>query len=293
MSEGHKSQDAAVRSVLAGFVVAVIGAIWFMIEYALDASTQILGVALLLAFGGVGYGLTAWAHRLMPRGGEVEERKKLHDPDAEKRETAEYFRSRLSGVQRRGLLGGALAAALGSLGVAVLFPFRSLGPRPGDVLRRTDYAKVPDAKLVTASGRPVHKDDLPAGAFLTVFPEGFVGSGDAQTALVRLEQGIEVEPPTVAEWVVEGYIAYSKICTHAGCPVGEYQKEKHALFCPCHQSSFEILRGASPVLGPADRPLPQLPIGIDDEGFLIALGDFDEAVGPGWWTRPRDEGTPS
>ncbi|MDX1659876.1 MAG: Rieske (2Fe-2S) protein [Nitriliruptorales bacterium] len=290
MSEQRqKSERAAVRSILAGFVVAVIAAVVFMVEYALDASTQVLGVALLFAFGGIGYSLTAWAHRLMPRGGEVEDRKLMHDPEGEQQAAADYFRSRLAGVQRRGLLGGALAAALGALGLAVVFPFRSLGPRPGDALRRTDYAKVPRPKLVTSEGRPVHRDDLPPGGFLTVFPEGFEGSANAQTALIRLDPDrTEVQAPTREEWVVEGYIAYSKICTHAGCPVGEYQQEFQTLFCPCHQSSFEVLRGASPVLGPADRPLPQLPIGIDEAGFLVALGDFDEAVGPGWWTRPKD-----
>lgn len=285
---GRKDADPrrAARSVLAGFAVAFAGAVLFMVVFATDANTQLMGIGLLLAFGGIGYGLTAWAHRLMPPGGEVEERKMMRDP--EPGVAAEYFGSRMAGVERRGLLGGALAAALGALGLAVVFPFRSLGPRPGDKLRRTDFAEVSRPRLVTEHGRPVHRDDLPVGGFITVFPEGYAGSANAQTALVRLDlDRIELRPPTRTEWVVEGYIAYSKICTHAGCPVGEYQAEFQSLFCPCHQSSFQVDEGARPTLGPAERALPQLPIAIDDEGYLIALDDYPEAVGPGWWTRPK------
>ncbi|HYP22826.1 MAG TPA: Rieske (2Fe-2S) protein, partial [Actinomycetota bacterium] len=86
-----------------------------------------------------------------------------------------------------------------------------------------------------------------------------------------------------AEWAPEGCVGYSKICTHAGCPVGLYRAQAHELLCPCHQSTFDVLRGAVPTFGPADRPLPQLPRGVDDEGVLIALGDFPEPVGPGFW----------
>jgi ubiquinol-cytochrome c reductase iron-sulfur subunit len=87
---------------------------------------------------------------------------------------------------------------------------------------------------------------------------------------------------------VSGVVAFSKICTHAGCPVGLYQAETQELFCPCHQSTFSVPEGAKPTFGPATRPLPQLPIGVDEDGFVISLSDYTEPVGPGFWNRPDD-----
>jgi ubiquinol-cytochrome c reductase iron-sulfur subunit len=81
-------------------------------------------------------------------------------------------------------------------------------------------------------------------------------------------------------------VAFSKVCTHAGCPVGLYQPSSHELFCPCHQSAFNVLDAAAPTAGPATRPLPQLPLAVDENGFLIASGDYPEPVGPGFWSRP-------
>jgi ubiquinol-cytochrome c reductase iron-sulfur subunit len=86
-------------------------------------------------------------------------------------------------------------------------------------------------------------------------------------------------------WTVDGIIAYSKLCTHAGCPVGLYVQQLGELLCPCHQSVFDILAGATPVAGPAARPLPQLPIAVGADGTLVARGDFSAPVGPGYWSR--------
>ena len=284
----HDAEDArAVRSVLVAFALGTIGAILFMVVYSLDGNTQWLGIGLALAFGGIGYGFVAWAHRLMPPGGEVEERKLMYDPDEEQHEAAEYFESRLAGVKRRKVLGGALATAVGALGVGALFPLRSIGPRPGDELRHTAFADAPRSRLVTKDGRPVHVDDMEPGGLLTVYPEGHTDSASSQTALIRFDPAhMDLKPPTHTDWVVDGYIAYSKQCTHAGCSVGEYQVEYKTLFCPCHQSSFQVDVGGKPIMGPAARPLPQLPLGKDRDGYLIALGDYREPVGPGWWTRP-------
>lgn len=287
MSEPLDEQTRAARTVVVAFAVGLAGAVLFMVIFALDANTQLLGIALGLALGGIGYGLVVWGHRLMPSGGEYESREMMADPPASKQEAVHEFEGRLAGVGRRRLLGGALATALGASGIAVLFPLRSLGPRPGDALRRTEFSLAPRPRLITESGAPIHRDDLPVGGFLTVYPEGHPGSASAQTALVRLDMDrVDLRPPTRREWVVEGYIAYSKICTHAGCAVGEYQVEFQTLLCPCHFSSFQLEEGGRPILGPADRALPQLPLGLDDDGYLIALDDYPEAVGPGWWTRP-------
>ncbi len=86
-------------------------------------------------------------------------------------------------------------------------------------------------------------------------------------------------------WTIDGLVAYSKVCTHAGCPVGLYQSESSLLLCPCHQSTFDVLNGAEPTFGPATRALPQLPIAVDEEGFVIATADYSEPVGPGFWNR--------
>ncbi len=97
--------------------------------------------------------------------------------------------------------------------------------------------------------------------------------------LLRLSE--PAVPPTRLEWIVaDSLVAYSKVCTHAGCPVALYRQQDNALFCPCHQSTFNPAAGAVPTFGPAARALPQLPLGIDEQGYLVALGDFQEPVGP-------------
>ena len=83
----------------------------------------------------------------------------------------------------------------------------------------------------------------------------------------------------------QGIVAYSKICTHVGCPVGLYEQGTHHLLCPCHQSTFDVTQDCAAVFGPAKRALPQLKIGVDDEGYLIATQGFMEPVGPSFWER--------
>jgi ubiquinol-cytochrome c reductase iron-sulfur subunit len=117
-----------------------------------------------------------------------------------------------------------------------------------------------------------------------VFPEGNVGAHEASALLIRLEDGLAQLPSDRTGWTPSGNIAYSKICTHAGCPVALYRKESYQLYCPCHQSTFDVLFAARPLSGPATRALPQLPLAVDGEGYLIAQGDFSDPVGPdSWW----------
>lgn len=287
VSRRHDRETRATRSVLTAFAIGALGAVAFVVVYALDANTQLLGTTLALSLGGIGYGLVAWGHRLMPGGGEYETRELMADRPEDRQKAVAAFAGGVRNIRRRRLLGSALATALAASGVAALVPLRSLGPRPGDALRRTDLSLAPRPRLITDRGVPVHRDDLPTGGFVTVYPEGHPGSADAQTVLIRLDPTrVDLHPPTRGEWVVDGHIAYSKICTHAGCPVGEYQVEFQTLLCPCHQSAFQVDVGGEPNMGPAVRPLPQLPLGVDDDGYLIALDDYPEAVGPGWWTRP-------
>ncbi len=119
-------------------------------------------------------------------------------------------------------------------------------------------------------------------SFVTVFPEGYVGDGQAQAVLIRVQPD-QLALPDGNAGAPEGFVAYSKICTHLGCPVGLYLAATHELRCPCHQSTFDVLDGAVPVYGPASRPLPQLPLEFGEDGFLRATGDFDGPVGPAFW----------
>jgi ubiquinol-cytochrome c reductase iron-sulfur subunit len=136
---------------------------------------------------------------------------------------------------------------------------------------------------VAADGTPVTSSTLEVGSFTTVFPEGYEGSADSQAVLVRVEPGQLQLPPDRLAGAPDGLVAYSKICTHAGCPLGLYLAATHELRCPCHQSTFDVLDGARPVYGPAPKPLPQLPIEIAADGGLLATGDFTEPVGPSFW----------
>jgi ubiquinol-cytochrome c reductase iron-sulfur subunit len=141
---------------------------------------------------------------------------------------------------------------------------------------------------VTIEGRPVRPGDLEVDGVVTVWPEDERGEADSPTLLIRLRAGQDFRPlPGRRDWMVADVVAYSKLCTHTGCPVGLYQAESALLLCPCHQSTFDVLDGARPVFGPAARRLPQLPLGLDDDGFLVAGGDFSAPVGPGFWDRGR------
>jgi ubiquinol-cytochrome c reductase iron-sulfur subunit len=179
-----------------------------------------------------------------------------------------------------------LAGAGGALGLALLLPVLSLGPAPGNTLKVTAWAR--GKRVVDEEGEPVHLDQVPEDGFLTVFPEGSAGAADAQTLLIHVRPGSLKLPPERMAWVPEGtHVAYSKICTHAGCPVGLYRAESQSLLCPCHQSQFDVADGARPFFGPAARPLPQLPLGVDADGVLVAQGDFPEPVGPAFWDMNR------
>ncbi len=186
--------------------------------------------------------------------------------------------SDVAAIPRRGFLGRVVAGAGALLGLGLLAPVVSLGPAPGEQLTRTAWA--PGRRLVRTDGREVRPEELALGGVLTVWPEGFVNVESASVMLLRLAGGPPVDP-TNLDWVVAGgVVAYSKVCTHAGCPVGLFRERDDALFCPCHQSTFDARRGAVPTFGPASRALPQLPLAVDDDGVLVALDDFQEPVGP-------------
>jgi ubiquinol-cytochrome c reductase iron-sulfur subunit len=269
-----------------GLILAALGAsmaasIGVTVVYALGGQPQIEGVLLGIALGGIAVGLVLFGHRVLP-GGHFVQARDVVPPTTHRPEVAASFEEGAGPIERRRLIATAFAGSIALLGAAAVFPIRSLGTRPGRQLDHTSWRR--GLRAVTDAGRPLRVDGLDPDSVVTVFPEGHEGSADSQTLLIRLPGG--VAPPGPRDWTVNGVVAFSKICTHAGCPVGLYQTDTQELFCPCHQSTFSVPEGARPTFGPATRPLPQLPIGLDGDGFIIALSDYTEPVGPGFWNRP-------
>jgi ubiquinol-cytochrome c reductase iron-sulfur subunit len=223
------------------------------------------------------------AKHLLPQGPYVEEREELpssaHDQAAFE---ADFGRGE-AWLSRRGFLVKMLGLAAGAIGLAALFPVLSLGPNPKRALFRTKWRR--GSPLVNEQGARVSTDTLEVGGAITVFPEGHIDVEDSQTILIRLSDGDVVTRPGRETWGPHGYVAFSKVCTHAGCPVGLYQQRFKRLLCPCHQSTFNVPDGAKPVFGPATRSLPQLPLMVDENGFLESQSDYTEPIGPGFWNR--------
>lgn len=299
MTETSRTERRTERAIAVALVISAVSALGLAAVYAAGGQVQWEGLLLGISLASLGWALAAWGKHLLPAGPFVQERHPLdevEDPGTVSRlvdgRTAtpvgspkgEPDTEGLDVVARRSFLVKLLVAASGALGVAALFPIRSLGPDPGRSLFRTSWRT--GSRLVTEEGRAVRAGDLEVGSVLTVFPEGHVGEADAQTLLIRATEDDLRTRPGREGWAPRGHVAYSKVCTHAGCPVGLYQVATRELLCPCHQSLFDVIDGARPVFGPATRSLPQLALEIDGEGFLVARGDYDEAIGPGFWERP-------
>jgi ubiquinol-cytochrome c reductase iron-sulfur subunit len=274
-----KDTKTVERVAAMGFATSAASSVALGVTYWVGGQTQFEGVFLAAAFGGLALGLGLWAKKLLSQDLVVEEKESFE----EGREVPGALVPQEVG--RRRFLLRMLGGAGAFLGIVALFPLRSLGPRPGEAYFRTTWTA--RARLVDENGIPVHQTALDMGSVLTVFPEGHADDIRAQTLLIRLDPR-EVRPlPGREDWVAAGHIAYSKICTHAACPVGLYKPDTHRLFCPCHQSTFDVLNGARPELGPAAPPLPQLPLALDEHGYLIAQSDYPEPVGPSFWERER------
>ena len=282
-------QRRAARLTAICFVVAIAAGVALFVVYFAGGQTQLEGVLFALALGGLGIGIAIWAERLLAAHEAEEDRhefsvgeeSRIALVDAFEEETGPLLRS----GARRSFLVRLLGGAAGALGLALLLPALSLGPSPGRGLAHTSWRK--GKRVVGEDGKPITFDSLPDDGFLTVFPEGEdVNRADSQALLIKIPRGL-LELPADRLAAVPGgtHVAYSKICSHAGCPVGLYRAESRSLICPCHQSQFDVLNGCKPYFGPADRPLPQLPLGVDRDGNLVATGDFFEPVGPVFWHR--------
>ena len=284
-----ESQPSTVPALIA-FLLAIGAAVGLGIVYSLGGQTQWEGALLGIALGGIGVGLVLWAKGFFPDEVVVEDRP---SPASDAEDLDQLFAVAEAGegaVGRRNVLGWAFGGAVAAVGAVALFPVRSLGPDPTPGLKTTPFA-AGGLRLVDEVGNPVTPQTLSVNGVLTVFPEGFTDAEDGQTLLIHLREAQVAEfvsvQPDKADWLVQDHIAFSKICTHAGCPVGLYEERDGNLLCPCHQSTFDVNRGAKPIFGPAARPRPQLQLALDQEGFLIAPGDFESPVGPGFWNRGR------
>ncbi|HEX3393617.1 MAG TPA: Rieske 2Fe-2S domain-containing protein [Acidimicrobiales bacterium] len=287
-SEGHlaiasRNPQRTETGVGVAFIVATFAGIGLAVTYALGGQTQVEGVLLFFCLGGLGFGMTLWGKQLMPHGPFEQQRENLIGSEEDRAEFTAAFVRGEQAFGRRKLLLTFLGAGFAGLGAALVFPIRSLGPSPGRSLFETPWKA--GSRLVTPDGKFVRLTDLEVGGIYTVFPEGHIGSDDAQTLLIRADSSPITTRKGRESWSPDGYLAFSKLCTHAGCPVGLYEHDRQQMLCPCHQSTFDVLAGCRPVFGPATRSLPQLPIMADGEGFLRAQSDFTEPVGPGFWNR--------
>ncbi len=250
-----------------------------------------LGFAASLFF--IGMGAIQWARTLMPDEEVVAQRHEFRSPDEDRADFVATVKERAgaAGLGRRSLIKRSLGLSLGLVGISPLLLLRDLGPLPKDDLTKTSWKT--GSRLVTDPGnRPIRAEDLEVGAVAQTLPE--LTSGQERTLnniakdavlLIRLrpeEFNLDAER---LSWTHEGIIAFSKICSHMGCAVALYEQQTKHLLCPCHQSTFDVTRAAKVIFGPAARPLPQLAITVDSEGYLVAQAPFNEPVGPSFWER--------
>ena len=313
-----KMARRAERQVTSMFLLSVLFVVLFVAAYVgIDPSTTIyipvigetsaLNIALGVCLGAsillIGAGAIQWAKKLMP---DVEVIQQRHDQvspaDDTEEAIANYERGKEeSGFARFKAIRRTLIAALVLFPIPLVVMLKDLwvptkaeqGKSPADILSVTLWTK--DSRIVSdGTYRPVKPEDLPVGGLISAVPEdlrevedlqgNLNARGKAAIILVRMQPD-EIRSQQGAGWDYQGILAYSKICTHVGCPIALYEQRTHHLLCPCHQSTFDLADSGNVVFGPAARRMPQLPIGVDAEGYLVAKSDFAEPVGPSFWER--------
>ena len=262
-------------------------------------SNLALGTSLAVTLIALGLGALLWVRHLMPDVEVVEERHELRSDPKDRQAFEQYFKEGASNSQfvKRPLVRRTLMLGTLPLLAAPVVLLRDLGPLPGTSLRHTVWS--PGRRLlVFGTDTPITAAEFSTpGSAITIVPEGYADDADALTkatvTLIKFRPG-ELDIPTTMtgstligtmNWTVDNIVAYSRICTHVGCPVGLYEQTTHHLLCPCHQSTFNAAKGAEVIFGPAPRPLPQLPITVDAQGYLVAKSDFTQPVGPSFWER--------
>jgi ubiquinol-cytochrome c reductase iron-sulfur subunit len=311
----HRSADLderaarrAERQVATLFGVSMVATVIFLVAYFaidLDAygfipgigqanlSNVVLGVSLGLSLLCIGLGAVHWAKTLMPDQEVAEERHPQRSSEQARGEAVETILAggEASQLGRRPLIKYTLGGALGLFAIPLVVQLAgSLGPLPQAELSTTFWRR--GMRLMRDPGMtPIKASDVTIGSVFHVLPEGIDKSehvleekGKAAVILIRLNPD-DILVAKERDWGHDGMVAYSKICTHVGCPVGLYEQQTHHLLCPCHQSTFDVTRDCKVIFGPAHRPLPQLKIGVDADGYLVADAPFLEPVGPSFWER--------
>ncbi|WP_372472051.1 cytochrome bc1 complex Rieske iron-sulfur subunit [Jidongwangia harbinensis] len=313
-----KAEKRVVRTIALFFLLSGAAAlaflgfyIWWPWKFELgntssDYYTVLLGVTLGVSLFSLGFAILTWAKKLLPHEVSVQDRHHAPSSDDDRLiagQTMAYVVDEL-GVQRRPLLKGAIALGLAPLGLVAVAPLvGGMIQNPhgdDDPMLFTTGFKPRDGELIRLTredGSPIRPDDVSVGGQITVFPGVPHGAtneyADSPTLLIHLRGGdaekarAALDADRINQGVMWGnYVAYSKICTHAGCPASLYEQQTNRLLCPCHQSQFLITDNARPIFGPASRRLPALPLEVDDEGFFVASSDYRETVGPDFWERP-------
>jgi ubiquinol-cytochrome c reductase iron-sulfur subunit len=299
VAEGTPERGAE-NLVLVLLGIAIVFALGFVVTYAVFSPgrlpNELLGICLGMSILFVAFALTVVAKRLVVTEELEDDYPEEHPRQQE--EVAEIVHQSGSRITRKRLLISAGVATGGALGLAAVTPALSLGPIwDTGPLDETPWR--PGVRLVDEDGKPFAASDVEQGTFYTAFPEGadpeLIGSS---LVMVRVDPSALKLPKNRSNWAPGGILAFSKICTHAGCAVALYRKPTFttlepnaALVCPCHYSTFDPYTGGTVIYGPAGRPLPQLPLFVDRAGNLRAAGNFSARVGPSWWnvrSRPSE-----
>ncbi|KUF15379.1 MULTISPECIES: cytochrome bc1 complex Rieske iron-sulfur subunit [Streptomyces] len=304
----EKAARRSERTVAMLFTISMLATVGFIasfVAFPVDKSVFIwpighisalnfaLGMTLGVALFCIGAGAVHWARTLMS---DVEIADERHPIEAEPEVKAKVMADFAAGAKesqlgRRKLIRNTMFGALTLVPLSGVVLLRDLGPLPEDKLRHTLWSK---GKLLVNmnTNEPLRPSDVQVGSLTFAKPEGLEEHDhDFQTQIAKAALMIvRIQPDNIKdkrelEWSHEGVVAYSKICTHVGCPISLYEQQTHHVLCPCHQSTFDLSDGARVIFGPAGHALPQLRIGVNEEGYLQALGDFEEPVGPAFWER--------
>jgi ubiquinol-cytochrome c reductase iron-sulfur subunit len=287
---------------LVGSIAAVLAYMFIPIESgaadAIRLSTLAIGLGMTLSLLALGIAAVHWGKAIMSDEEAVDERHPVRGDNGTRQRAAEIFKeaNKESGFGRRTLIRNSLIGALIAFPLPGIVLLRSLAPLDEDPVALMKYTKWAEGVRLARdpSGVPIKASEVTLGSVFQVIPENLYESEHflddkvkAIVLLVRMDPNQLTETDDRKSWSYDGIVAYSKVCTHVGCPVALYEQHTHHLLCPCHQSEFDISDGAKVIFGPAARALPQLPITVDDEGYLVAQSDFQEPVGPSFWERSR------